>query len=120
MEDKKWKYCAVGNIKKSHIDDNGIIRYGTPAFTGGTKVYLCGKVWDRSHDQITVIGLSRRRKYQVIDTKIELIENVRCGKVYRKRVLDIMSDYEFWHCWWGNEKEDKEGTAEFAEWWNNR
>ena len=116
----KWKYCVVGNIKKSHIDENGIVRYGTSAFTGGTKVYLCGKVWNRNHDEISVIGITRGRKRQVVDTKIELIENVRYGKVYSPTVLDIMCDYEFWHCWWGNEKEDREGVKEFAEWWNNR
>ena len=41
-----WKYAVAGNIKKSHIDENGILRYGTSAFKGNTKVYLCGRLLD--------------------------------------------------------------------------
>ena len=54
-----WKYCVVGNITKSHSDENGIVRYGTPAFTGGTKVYLCGKYWDPSRKTIAAIGITK-------------------------------------------------------------
>lgn len=30
-----FRYCAVGNIVRSHRDRNGIVRCGTPAFPGG-------------------------------------------------------------------------------------
>ena len=43
MEEKQnWTYCVVGNIKKTHFDEDGMLRYGTAAFTGGTKVYISG------------------------------------------------------------------------------
>ena len=38
-----WRFGVVGNIVKQHLDNEGIIRYGTKAFTGGTKVYIDGK-----------------------------------------------------------------------------
>jgi len=28
-----WRYAVAGNIKKTRIDENGILRYGTPAFS---------------------------------------------------------------------------------------
>ena len=63
MEDnREWRYCVVGNIVETRIDENGFLRYGTSAFTGGTKVYLCGKYWDEAYKTITVIGLNRFRK----------------------------------------------------------
>ncbi len=115
----KWKYCVVGNIVKTHIDDNGILRYGTSAYTGGTKVYLCGKYWNDSFDTITVIGLNRNgRKYRVSDVKIELIENVRLQKTFKKAVLDIMDNFEFFDCWWHRSKEDKEDAMRFIQEWN--
>ena len=65
-----WKYCVVGNITKSHTDGNGIVRYGTSAFTGGTKVYLCGKYWDPSTKTIVAIGITRgSRKYHVFEQR---------------------------------------------------
>ena len=38
--DKNWRFGVVGNIVSERIDDEGILRYGTEAFTGGTKVYF--------------------------------------------------------------------------------
>ena len=32
-----WRYAVTGNIKKTRIDENGILRYGTAAFKGNTK-----------------------------------------------------------------------------------
>lgn len=43
MESEKnnnWRFGVVGNIVRQHLDDKGIIRYGTKAFCGGTKVYI--------------------------------------------------------------------------------
>ena len=119
-ESKKWKYCVVGNITKSHIDENGILRYGTPAFTGGTRVYLCSKYWDPSSETIAAIGITRgSRKYHVIDTNPAYIENVRCSKTYHPAVLDIMNNWELYTSWWGNTPEDKAEVEEFVRKWNS-
>ena len=113
-----WKYCVVGNITKSHSDENGTVRYGTPAFTGGTKVYLCGKYWDPSRKTIEVIGITRgSRKYHVIDTNPAYIENVRCSKTYHPAVLDIMNNWEMQTLWWGNSETDKHEAAVFVYNW---
>ena len=74
-EKKNWTYCVVGNIKKNHFDEEGVLRYGTAAFTGGTKVYLHGRIWDRSRSHIDALGLNRRNELQVVWTDIAQIEN---------------------------------------------
>ena len=67
---KLWRYAVAGNIKKTRIDENGILRYGTSAFKGNTKVYLSGRLWDErlpadNKKEIAVLGLSRGRRYYV-------------------------------------------------------
>ena len=45
MEGKQnWTYCVVGNIKKSHYDKNGTLRFGAAAFPCGTNVCLLLKM----------------------------------------------------------------------------
>lgn len=118
-EKKKWKYCVVGNITKSHIDEDGTVRYGTPAFTGGTKVYLCGKYWYPSQGTIAVIGITRgSRKYHVIDTNPAYIENVRCARAYHPAVLDLMNNWEMHTLWWDDSVEDKQEAMLFTHNWN--
>ena len=120
MPDKiKWKYCVIGNITRSHIDENGIKRYGTPAFTGGTKVYLCGKYWDSERETIAVIGMTRGKKYHVIDTNPTYIENVRCSKAYHPAVLELMNNWEMHDLWWDDSIEDKNETVSFTQKWNS-
>ena len=119
-EKQPYKYCVVGNIVKSHIDENGVLRYGTSAYTGGTKVFLCGKFWRISDKEIAVIGLTRGKKYQVHDVSVNLIENVRRSRTFRPWVLDIMNDYEFFDCWWHDKKEDRKETKEFVYIWNRK
>lgn len=120
MEEKNWTYCVVGNIKKHHFDENGVLRYGTPAFTGGTRVYLCGKYWDPSQETISVIGITRgSRKFHVIDTNPAYIENVRSSKTNQPIVLDLMNDWEMYSLWWGNTLEDKTEVEEFVRKWNS-
>lgn len=115
---KKWKYCVVGNIVHERIDETGILRYGTVQFTGGTKVYLCGKYWNEAKDEITVIGLNRRNKYEASDVPVSAIENVRCSRVYKPKVLDIMCNFEFWDYWWSDTPDDKRETVAFVRQWN--
>jgi len=116
---QNWTYCVVGNIKESRIDENGIPRNGTAAFVGGAKVYLCGRLWNRSRDTISALGMTRGKKLQVIDTDISLIENLRCQKVFRAGVLELMDNFEFRSCWWGKSKREKEDAEEFVAWWNS-
>ncbi len=113
-----WKYCAIGNIAKERIDETGQRWNGTPAFPGGRKVYLQGKYWDPKQEFITVIGLSRGRRYQVIDVPVELISNVRLSRTYRWNILEIMDNWEFFDRWWGNTPKDREEVQAFVEKWN--
>ena len=119
-DNKEWKYCVVGNIVKTHTSKDGILRYGTPAYTGGTKVYLCGKYWDWTSDSISVIGLNRFKEFQFNDVPVKLIENVRCQRVYKPSVLALMNNFEFWDCWWHNTAADRKATKEFVARWNVR
>ena len=114
----KWQYCVVGNIVKTHTAPDGTVYYGSAAYTGGTRVYLCGKYWKPSAGKISVIGLNRYKQYRVNDVLPELIENVRWKKVYKPSVLRLMNNFEFWDCWWHDTEEDKAAVAAFVEWWN--
>lgn len=120
MNEKNWKYCVVGNIVKTHYDKDGVLRYGTPAYTGGTKIYLCGKLWNCVRDTISVIGRTRGNKYQVHEVPPELIENIRCKRAYSPTVISIMNDWEFSDCWWGSTDEDKLATETFVAEWKKR
>ena len=116
--EKLWRYAVAGNIKKTRIDENGILRYGTSAFKGNTKVYLCGRLWDErlpdeNKTHISVVGLSRGGRYYVDYVPIELIENLRLTRVYQPQVLEIMSYFEFSHCWWGNTQEERDDATAF-------
>lgn len=116
----KWRYCAVGNIKRSHIAGDGTVKYGTPAFRGGSKVFLCGRCHDGGDTTITAIGLGRKsRRYTVADVPVELIENVRLSRTFTPAVLEIMYNYEFRELWWGCTPEGKASCAAFVTSWNN-
>ena len=119
MDEKlNWTYCVVGNIKKTHYDENGTLRYGTTAFTGGTKVYLSGRIWDKTRDHINVLGVSRGNRWEVIWTDVSLIENLRCQKVFKKTVLEFMNNHEYRAGWWGKSKNEKSNAEDFVKWWN--
>lgn len=119
MKQYNWRYAVVGNIKPCHIDDEGNLRYGSSAFTGGTKVYLCGKYWSRKDDnKIAVIGLTRSKKWQVPIISADLIENVRLQKVFKPSVLELMNHWEFSDCWWGDTLSEKEDAQRFIRYWN--
>lgn len=112
-----WQYCVVGNIIKTHIDKEGVLRYGTSAFSGGTKVYLCGKLWDLERKEISVLGMCRGKRFEVNEVPVALIENVRCSRAFNPAVLEIMNNWEFANCWWENTKDDKKSTEEFVDRW---
>ena len=116
-QDKQWRFCVAGNIVKSHLDEEGVLRYGTKAFTGGTKVYLDGKGWKELPSTISVIGQNRFGRYVLEWVPMELIENVRCQRVFKRTVLNIM-DYlermENWS-WWQRTAADRREAEAFAE-----
>ena len=114
----EWAYCVVGNITKTHLAPDGTVLYGSAAYTGGTKVYLCGKYWDPTRKTISVIGLNRYKRYRVNDMPPELIENVRWQRTYKPSVLHLMNHWEFWDCWWKDKNEDKKAVKAFVEKWN--
>ena len=55
-------YCAIGNIVGTSTDKDGIENHGTKDFSGGTKVYLCGKNWTSDYKTISVLGLNRNKR----------------------------------------------------------
>ena len=118
MEEKpNWTYCVTGNITKTHYDEVGTLRYGTAAFTGGSKVYLCGRFWSIGDKYIDVIGKNRRGRYQVVKTDVSHIENVRCQRVFKPGVLEIMNNFEFYNRWWGKSKKEKADAEAFINRW---
>jgi len=114
-----WTYCVVGNITKTHIDESGILRYGTSAFSGGTKVYICGRIWDKTKKHIDALGLTRGGHLQTIETDIDQIENLRLQKVFKPSILRMMDDHEYRSSWWGKSKKEKADAEAFIHWWNN-
>lgn len=120
-----WRYAVVGNIKKSRIDENGILRYGTSAFKGGTRVYIYGRKWDErltenNKTDIFVVGLSRGRSYYACSVPIDLIDNVRVARVYSTKLLEIMSNHEFSDGWWGSSQEERRDAYAFVKKWNDK
>lgn len=115
---QEWRYGVAGNITKTHLDNQGILRYGSSAFCGGAKVYLCGKYWSKGLDTIGVIGLNRYKRFVFDDVPLELIENVRCTKVYKPSALKLMGNWEFNDCWW--DKAARKDTKRFVEMWNEK
>ena len=117
-----WRYAVAGNIKKTHIDENGVLRYGTSAFKGNAKVYLSGKLLSETlpngdRKEISVLGLSRGRRYYVDSVPIDLIENVRLTRVYKPKLLQMMSYCEYADCWWGNTREERDDAVAFVKRW---
>ena len=115
-ENTAWKYCVVGNIVKERVDENGILRYGTAAFKGGTRVYIEGKNldYDFVSDYVEVLGLNRHRRYTYEAVPKKLIENVRFTRTYKPKIMDMMYPYEGYDGWWGNSDEDGLDAKQFA------
>ena len=120
-EERNWRFCVVGNIVKTHLDEDGVIRYGTKAFTGGTKVYIPEKYLEECWediDTLLVIGLNRFGRYALeYAVPLEFIENIRFQILFKPTVLNII-DYEEIiegaHCW-GRTAADKKDAKAFAE-----
>ncbi len=117
---QEWRYGVAGNITKTHLDDQEILRYGSGAFCGGAKVYLCGKYWTKGQNTIGVIGLNRYKRIVFDDVPPDLIENIRCTKAYKPSVLKLMDNWEFSSCWWDNSEAARKETMRFVEMWNEK
>lgn len=113
-EQKPWNWCVVGNIKKTHVDPDGTLRYGSSAFCGGTKVYLQGRYWSPESDTVWVCGLDRDHRYSEHHVPIALIENVRLRRTYKPSVVSIM----YWENWWHDTPEDRSDAMRFMKLWN--
>ena len=128
MEEKKernWYFCVVGNIVRTHYDENGILRHGTKAFKGGTKVYIHGRFdsEDRTTldgvEELYVLGLNRFRRFALEGVPVGLIENVRVGRVYHPTVQKIMYHDNFGDgaAWYMDKVVDRKGTEAFVRLW---
>lgn len=115
IEPGMMKYCVIGNIVKEHIDENGIIRYGTASFPGGRKVYISRRLWKTG---AVVMGLNRfKNRYSEEVVPLEYMDNIRFSKTFEPRVLKLMNDFVFEgsDAWWGYKKEDMIGAMEYAD-----
>ena len=126
MDDTKtkqaWRWCIAGNIVKSHEDENGVTRYGTKAFSGGTKVYYFGYCSGcRFGKMIGVIGKNRFGRWAFEDVYVEHIENVRVQQVFTPRVLSIIGSAEWMdgYICWNQTPEDKAEAQNCAEHWGS-
>ena len=113
---KNWRFCVSGNITKSHTVQEGILRYGTKAFTGGTKVYLNGKNFGNDRENIEVIGRNRFGRFVVDFIPIEYIENIRSQRVYKPVVLEMIFYLEAVEGdqWWGRTANDRKESELFV------
>lgn len=121
-EEVNWIFGVVGNIVKTHSGEDGVLYYGSKAFTGGTKVYLNGKYWDFQCRNIAVIGRNRFGRTVFESVPVELIENVRVQRIYKPHVLEII-DYLSWMEgleWWERTSADRRDTERFVKEWNDR
>ena len=120
---RKWNFCVSGNIVKTRVDENGVLRYGTSGFSGGTKVYLQGKFWRESQKEqgfICAIGLSRGKRYECLNVPVNAIENVRFQRCFNLKVIDMMDDFEYSSAWWHRTANDKREAKAFVQAWNER
>ena len=117
-----WRFGVVGNIVGEHTDSEGNVYYGTKTFTPGTKVYLDGKYWSEEWDTISVIGRNRFGRIVCDRVDVDIIENVRCQRIYKPQVLEIIHHLDImegWD-WWGRSVADRKGTEKFVKDWINR
>ena len=114
--DITWRFCISGNIVNNHIDQDGLLRYGTKAFTGGTKVYLNGKSLEKGNKTIEVIGRNRFGRFVADFIPIDYIENIRIQRVYKPVVLKIISYLEAVEGdqWWGYTPADRKESEQFV------
>lgn len=115
-----FRYGAAGNIVKQHFDEEGVLQYGSKAFTGRTKVYLAGMNWRPGDETVCVVGRNRFRRWVIESVPTALIENVRFTRIYKPTVLEILENAELmegWH-WWTRTSADRKAALAFVNAWN--
>ncbi len=120
METQEWRFCAVGNVKAQHTDETGRILYGSRAFAGGTKVYIDDRSWNQARGSVSVIGMNRFGQYTTENIPTDLVEHVRMQRIYKPKVLKIMSYVECMDRWvWrGRTAKDRKEVQAFVKMWN--
>lgn len=116
MDDKCWRFCAVGNIVPNHLDENGIMRYGTKAFAGGARIIIYGQRWNPGDKDLSVLGLNRFHRYAFELVPVELVENVRFQVIHKPKIIKILDSQEIcegWY-WWKRTAEEKRACKEFV------
>lgn len=95
MEEKEiqrneWVFGVVGNVAKSHKDENGNVYYGTKAFKPGTKVYILPEPCEEKIVWTVVIGLNRFGRYVVESVPLNLIIDIKTQRIYNPKVIDFI------------------------------
>ena len=83
------KYCVIGNIVMEHLDENGVLRYGTASFPGGRKVYISRRLWDNG---VAVIGLNRHKSRYATETVPRLFR-------WRGLRIFVFQRFSIHQCW---------------------
>lgn len=115
MGSRMMKYCVIGNIVKEHVDNAGILRFGTRSFPGGRKVYISRRLWG-DVGEVTVMGLNRyKTSYSLERVPLKLIDNIRCSRTFEQGVVRLMqNDSESENMWFLYRDEDKAKAEEYV------
>ena len=73
-----WRYALAANIKKTRIDDNGVLRYGTAVFKGNTKVYLCGRLRDELRISLSTVSVRGFGRFRLLSAEKTKKERLKC------------------------------------------
>lgn len=122
MDEINWRYGVVANIAEYHIGKDGQKYHGTKPFAPGTKVYVGGKYWSNTLDEIGVIGPNRFGRITLEWIPSNSLENVRPQRIYRPEILNIIFRQEViegWE-WWKRTSSDRKETIEFVNNWKNK
>ena len=95
-QDKSF-WCVVANIKEEiqFGTDGKEIKSGLKKFKAGAKVYIVYTGFGMN-EHIVVIGQYRcSNKYISCIIKISAIENLRIKKVYSKRIIKMVENYNY-------------------------
>lgn len=109
-------WCVVANVVGERYagQDGAQAWHGTKHFVPGAKVYLSGAFWGMGGERVTVIGLSRGKRYITLSMPFDRLENWRAKLVYKPLILARLRDAFFSENWDGSEKsrERAEGLAQ--------
>ena len=122
MGNSIWRFGVVANITEYHIGEDGKQYCGTKPFVAGTKVYLGGKNWNKTLNNIGVVGRNRFGRIVLEWVSVDCLENVRTQRIYKPLVLEVISyeeRVEGWD-WWKQTELDRKETEEFVKTWKTK